>query len=117
MLAAVLRQYAHYTADEVHRIGNYGLYFPTVAANPTLYFEPQPDLRKTLEEIRSHGVKLFLATNSHKEYMDLIMETTFGKDWGVLFDLKCAHAQKPNFFRDEKQYFHTIDFNIPNFKS
>lgn len=49
--------------------------------------------------------------------MDLIMETTFGADWGTLFDLKCAHCSKPNFFLDDKQFFHTIDFNIPNFKS
>ena len=45
------------------------------------------------------------------------METTFGEDWATLFDLKCAHCNKPNFFQDEMQYFHTIDFNVPNFKS
>lgn len=48
--------------------------------------------------------------------MDLIMETTFGKDWGTLFDLKCAHTNKPDFFRNDKQFFHTIDFDKPNFK-
>lgn len=37
---SVLRQYAHYTADEVHRIGNYGIYFPTVVADPTSFIEP-----------------------------------------------------------------------------
>jgi hypothetical protein len=49
--------------------------------------------------------------------MDLIMETTFGKGWESLFDLKCAATNKPKFFQDSSQYFHTIDFDVPNFKS
>ena len=114
--SCILSQYAHYTADEVHRIGNYGIYFPTVLAEPTRYIEPQPDLRMILERLRSLGVKLFVASNSHKEYMDLIMETTFGKGWELLFDLKCAACAKPKFFQDRTRYFHTIDFDMPNFK-
>jgi len=45
------------------------------------------------------------------------METTFGKGWESLFDLKCAATNKPKFFQDSSQYFHTIDFDVPNFKS
>jgi hypothetical protein len=100
----------------VHRIGKYGQYFPTVVDNPTAYIEPQPELRKTIERLRSRGLKFFVASNSHKEYMDLIMETTFGKGWETLFDLKCAACAKPRFFTDPTHYFHTIDFDIPNFK-
>lgn len=111
-----MRQYLHYTADEVYRIGNYGIYFPTVVADPTRFIEPQPDLRATLETLQKQGVRLFVASNSHKEYMDLIMDTTFGKGWESLFDLKCAAANKPKFFQDNSQYFHTIDFDVPNFK-
>lgn len=44
------------------------------------------------------------------------METTFGKGWELLFDLKCAACAKPKFFQDPTHYFHTIDFEIPNFK-
>ena len=101
----------------MHRIGNYGIYFPTVVADPTRYIEPQPDLRATLENLRTQGVRLFVASNSHKEYMDLIMETTLGKGWESLFDLKWAAANKPKFFQEQTQYFHSIDFDVPNFKS
>lgn len=100
----------------MHRIGKYGQYFPTVVDNPTAYIEPQPELRETIERLRSRGLKFFVASNSHKEYMDLIMETTFGKGWETLFDLKCAACAKPRFFTDPTHYFHTIDFDIPNFK-
>jgi len=40
ILTSVLRQYAHFSADEVHPIGSYGDFFPTVLANPADYIEP-----------------------------------------------------------------------------
>lgn len=50
-------------------------------------------------ELRSRGLKLFLGTNSHFEYMHVIMKATLGEDWEQLFDLNIAFCRKPAFFR------------------
>jgi len=58
---------------------------------------------------------MFLATNSHEEYMEVIMSHTLGPDWKSLFDLSCANCQKPRFFRSEQSFFE-IDKSTLNFK-
>ena len=77
--------------------------------DPEAFIIPQPDTRQSLELLRKRGIKTFLATNSHVEYAELIMKTTFGDDWMSLFDLICAKSIKPRFFDDRSIPFYEID--------
>ena len=62
-----------------------------------------------LETLKKRGVKIFLGTNSHVQYSELIMSTTFGKDWMSLFDLVCSKCCKPRFFNDRSVPFYEVD--------
>ena len=55
------------------------------------------------------GKKLFLSTNSHEEYVGLIMTQTLGCDWQSLFALTCVNSQKPSFFRKSDLPFYNVD--------
>ena len=66
--------------------------------------------------MRSRGVKLFLGTNSHFEYMNVIMHATFGENWQSLFDLKLANCRKPYFFRSTAYPFYAVDVSKRDFK-
>lgn len=91
-MRSILRQYAHYNSEEVFPIREFGDYFPEVARDTDRYILAQPHLRSSLEKLRANGKRLFLATNSHEEYMELIMSQTLGPDWKTLFDLSCANC-------------------------
>jgi hypothetical protein len=41
---------------------------------------------------------VFLATNSHWEFMELIMTATLGDDWRSSFDMVFAFCRKPLFW-------------------
>lgn len=75
----IWRHYLHFERNgKVLPANNYGLYFPEVWKNPTKYIIPQPEMRDVLAKLRQQGKFIFLATNSHWEYMELIMSTTIG---------------------------------------
>lgn len=78
---SVLRQYAHYTPEKAWPIRGYGEFFNKVCEDPARFIQPQPELREHLQTLIKRGKKLFLATNSHYEYAEVIMTATFGKDW------------------------------------
>lgn len=63
----------HYDATICHPIQKFGDFFPVVYKEPEKYVEAQPELRSALDFLAGQGVKLFIATNSHVEYVDLIM--------------------------------------------
>jgi len=48
-------------------------------------------------KLRALGKKLFLGTNSHYEYSQLIMSVTLGEDWEDLFDVVVMNCRKPAF--------------------
>lgn len=106
LLASIIRQYAHYNEHEVFRIEKFGGFFPEVIKDPKKFIFYQPELRKSLTELKEKGVRLFLATNSHIEYMNLIMEQTLGEDWKSLFDLNLANCRKPLFFINQENSFY-----------
>jgi hypothetical protein len=58
-----------------------------------------------LELLVSKGKKLFLATNSHQEFGELIMQTTLGDDWQSLFELSLANCLKPGFFTKQNPFW------------
>lgn len=57
-----------------------------------------------LERLKAKGVKVFLATNSHHEFSNLIMKASIGPDWKDYFDLICENCQKPGFFQEGKPF-------------
>ena len=69
-----------------------------------------------MQKLIEKGKRLFLATNSHLEYADLIMSQTLGDDWRTLFDLSVVNAQKPGFFKKNNSPFYEIDQNATTLK-
>jgi len=53
-----------------------------------------------LIKLREKGKKIFLATNSHSDYANLIMTTSIGEDWRDFFDLISVASLKPQFWYD-----------------
>jgi hypothetical protein len=99
IMRIINRNYMHILPDgTVQKASTYGDYFPAVFKDPTRFIIPQPEMRKVLTKLREQGKFLFLATNSHVEYMELIMTTTLGEDWRTFFDLVTCFCCKPRFF-------------------
>lgn len=83
MRKSIWREYIHLTPDKkrVLPAKTYGNFFPEMYKNPLKYIIPQPELREILQKLKDQGKFVFLGTNSHFDYMELIMSTTLGKDW------------------------------------
>lgn len=64
----LIENYHICTEEIVHSIHSFGNYFPHFSQNVQMYVEPQPELREVMNKLRSHGKKVFLATNSHVQY-------------------------------------------------
>lgn len=111
-MVSILRLYAHYNSEEVFSIREFGTFFPEVLRDTGRYIFAQPELRRSLERLKNEGKVLFLATNSHVEYMEVIMEASLGEDWKSLFDLSCANCRKPGYFSKEEA-FKQVDQSVP----
>lgn len=83
----VIRNYVHYDEENVYKIADYGYYFPEIVNHPEKYIQKRDDFKSMLIKLRDMGKKTFLATNSHAEYMNLIMTHSIGDDWKDYFDL------------------------------
>ncbi len=87
--------------DEAHADGSIK---SVIADEPSRYLEYDPRLATTLARMVTHGIKLFLLTNSEPEYTGLIMDHLLsGKvegfpHWSDFFDLVVVKAGKPSFF-------------------
>ena len=89
----------HYDALTCHPIQKFGDFFPVVYKEPEKYVLEQPELRAALEFLTHKGVKLFIATNSHAQYVDLILNQTLGPGWKSLFTQIVYDSRKPSFFQ------------------
>ena len=74
-----------------------------VIANPERYVVLDPDLPRTLLDMKRAGKRLFLATNSEWHYTAPMMQYTFdrflpGTRWRDLFEIVIVQARKPGFF-------------------
>lgn len=72
-------------------------------------------LRQCLERLSKSGKQIFLATNSHIEYTDLIMTATIGQDWQDFFHLILINCKKPVFQATDSVFF-SIDGTAKNRK-
>jgi len=74
-----------------------GYFYTEVSLNPKKYL-CENSARETLISIKKLGIKIFYATNSYREFGDLIMKNSLGEDFLDLFDLCISFARKPVFF-------------------
>ena len=106
----LIKTYNHFRGDEVISAREFGKYYPAIIKDPSKYIVEQPELRETFLKLKESGKKLFVATNSHVEYSDVILTATFGEDWRSLFDVICCFTCKPRFFQNEQVTpFHEYD--------
>jgi len=87
--------------DEAHADGSIK---DVIARDPLRYLDIDPQLPGTLSRMLSHGLRLFLLTNSEAAYTALIMGRLLSgrlkahPHWADYFDVIIVHAEKPGFF-------------------
>ena len=85
---------------------NTGGYFPLIKANPGDYLVPTSAIFKSwLQSLRANGVRLFLLTNSHSDYTNLLLTFCYGRDWPSAFDLVLFNGTKDTFFKTTTRAF------------
>ena len=111
----ISKNYVHFDAKQCYSINEYGYFLPELARNSSEYIEYRRDLRQMVQKLKDMGKKLFVATNSHVEYMELIMTASIGEDWKDFFDFKSAFCGKPAYFKllDTKRCFYREDSDSP----
>lgn len=91
--------------DEAHRDGTI---LDEVASNLPHFVHRDPNLAPALHKLRSAGKKLFLLTNSRKEYTEKMMTYLLGgamteyPTWRNFFDVVIVAATKPVFFTEKR---------------
>ncbi len=93
--------------DEAHRDGSIKDH---VRDDPGHFIEKDPELARTLHQLRSAGKKLFVLTNSLLDYTDVVMKYLLDgalpsyPDWTTYFDWMVVGAAKPSFFTDNAPF-------------
>lgn len=91
--------------DEAHRDGTI---LDEVSSNLPHFVHRDPNLAPALHKLRSAGKKLFLLTNSRKEYTEKMMTYLLGgamseyPTWRNFFDVVIVAATKPIFFTEKR---------------
>lgn len=67
-----------YANKKINFIADFGTFFPALVKNPLKYIRKSGDFKEVLQRLKAKGVKIFLATNSHHEFSNLIMSTSIG---------------------------------------
>jgi HAD superfamily 5'-nucleotidase-like hydrolase len=81
-----------------------------IMADPSRYFELDPELGSTLHKFRSAGKRLFLLTNSFYPYTDAVLTYLLGgqlstyESWHAYFDWIIVGSRKPGFFTGQQPY-------------
>jgi len=110
-LYAVKANYAHYNDQTYHSVKEYGKFFPETINKIADVIYKQDKMLQTLKHLKEKGKILFLASNSHYEYVNILMEHAFGAEWDKLFDFIIVKACKPAFFKNTDKPFYEIDHN------
>ena len=114
----IIKNYVHYDDKVVHKIADYGYFFPEIWKDPGKYIQKRDDFKEMLVKLREMGKKIFLATNSHAEYTQLIMSASIGEDWMDYFDFINSKWSKPIYFKKEglTKDFYQTDFSKDDLK-
>ena len=93
--------------DEAHRDGSIKDH---VRDNPGRFIERDPDLARSLHQLRSAGKKLFVLTNSLHDYTEVVMRYLLNEalpsypDWTTYFDWMVVGSAKPAFFTENTPF-------------
>ena len=118
----IINNYVNYNREEVFPIETYGNFFPRMCAEPSKYIQKRDDFKELLISLKKKGKFLFLSTNSHVDYCELIMTASIGEDWKDYFDVISAASSKPVFWKDftatpgSPTRFTEVDKSIPNYE-
>jgi len=104
-------KYTHFHEDVHHPVANYGYYLKEAVEDLDSMLYKQDKMKGLLQVLRQKGKILFFASNSHFEYINIIMEHSLGKDWKDLFDFIIPNASKPGFFTQPDRLFREVDVN------
>ncbi len=113
-LYAVMANYAHYNDKTYHSVKEYGKFFPEAVNKIADVIYKQDKMLQTLKHLKEKGKILFIASNSHYEYVNILMEHAFGAEWDKLFDFIIVKACKPAFWKNTDKPFYEIDQNNCN---
>jgi 5'-nucleotidase len=97
--------------DEAHRDGTVQ---QAITSNLDKYLKRDDMLAAALHKLRSAGKKLFLLTNSRRNYTELLMTHLLGSasaeypTWKHYFDLVVCAASKPAFFQEHRPLMERI---------
>ena len=81
-----------------------GWYFPALVSDTGRYIRrASPRLVDWLRLLRAQQRRLFLLTNSHSDYTELLMRFAFGSAWRDLFDIVIVKGGKPSFFAENRE--------------
>jgi len=95
---SILSGFSHFMGDSKEK----GSYYPELKANPQNYIlKASPQLIDGLSHLKDSGKKIFLITNSSRDYTDTIMNYAFGNKYQEIFDVVVVNAKKPYFFNCE----------------
>jgi len=98
-----------------------GNYYPEMYLKTSFYLNEEVkknseySVKRTLENLRKKGKKLFFATNSFYSYADMIMRASIGEDYKDLFDLCFYYAKKPIFFKEENEHIFSIQGDLTKY--
>jgi len=107
------RAYLNWSDTDYTPIATYSAYYRALIEDPGKYAYKQDKLKEMLRSLKAKGKVLFIASNSHYEYVTHMMEFAYGKDWLELFDFVIPNSRKPHFFTRDFP-FYEIDESTPN---
>jgi len=102
--------YSNCSKNEYQSVHGFAYFFKGLLEDLDRMIPKQQKIKQILQSLRKRGKILFLASNSVDEYVAVLMEHCFGKDWLELFDLVISSARKPAFFSKDNPFFE-VDLN------
>lgn len=97
-------------------LSRFGKFYPRILEEPEKYILKQPELFKLIKLLRiKYGKNIFCLTNSHLEYTEHLLQSSFGPNWRDCFDVILSNCRKPLWQRGN-QPFHVIDRSVKTLK-
>lgn len=88
-----------------HFASDRGGYFPHIKRRPHHFYRRcSSRLLHWLHSLRARGIKIFLVTGSHVDFVQHTAANAMGEGWRDLFDITIAFARKPGFFTGSRPF-------------
>jgi FMN phosphatase YigB (HAD superfamily) len=100
--------YNHIKESKCLPIKEVPYFYPEMVSNPDKYIYDRAGLAKTLTSLKSRGFFLFIVTNAHYEFANLVLRCSLGEKWSDYFDLIVFHSAKPSFWEQSEKPFYDV---------